>query len=302
MATLRQYEYFLAVADLKHFGKAAEACHVSQPTLSMQLKELEERLGASLIERRKKNVLLTPLGQRIYPEVKALLNQADTILSITNQTMAPLTSELSLGVIPTVATHLLPHLIPPVHKKFPQLKLYLREDQTHNILAKVNDGAMDLGLLALMDFDPAKFVSYPLFEEEFVVALPDDDPLLRKKAIMPDDLRSGNKLLLLEQGHCLRDQALDVCQFSVEETQGANFQATSLETLKQMVASGLGRTVLPALAAEEGRGYHIRPFFKPEPMRKIGFVWRRSSARQDELELLAKSILESVPNGRYTPQ
>ena len=298
MTTLRQYEYFVAVAEAGHFGRAAEQCNVSQPTLSMQLKELEERLGGGLIERRKKNVLLTPLGEKIYPQAKHLLEQAETIKTTANQTAEPLSGDLTLGVIPTVGTHLLPHLIAPLHEKFPELKLYLKEDQTFNLLEQLDNGTLDVALLALMGFDEAKYTSFPLFDEDFVVAFPPDDALLRKHAVMPDDLRNGT-LMLLEQGHCLRSQALDVCEFAAEEAAGANFQATSLETLKQMVASGLGRTVLPALAAEEGRGYEVRPFFEPAPSRSIGLIWRRSTTRRDEFELLGEAIQENAPDGSY---
>lgn len=298
MTTLRQYEYFTTVAETGHFGRAAEICNVSQPTLSMQLKELEDRLGGGLIERRKKNVLLTPLGEKILPMAKQLLDQASAIKYLASQTFTPLSGPLTLGVIPTIGAYMLPHLIPPLHEKFPELKLYLKEDQTLNLLDQLDKGTLDVALVALMDFDDVKYSSYSLFDEDFVVALPPNDPLLRKHAIMADDLRHG-ALMLLEQGHCLRNQALDVCQFAAEEASGANFQATSLETLKHMVANGLGRTVLPALSAEEGRGYEVRPFFDPAPTRTIGLVWRRTSTRREEFELLGKTIKKNAPNGTY---
>lgn len=296
--TLTQLRYLVAVADHLHFRKAAAACHVTQPALTTQIQALEERLGAPLVERNKRKVLLTALGRDVVARARHILEEARGIEEIARRSRAPLSGPLLLGVIPTIGPYLLPGLLAQAREAFPALQLFLREDQTARLLDRLAAGQLDLLLLAL-PVDAPGVETLPLYEEPFVLAAPRDHPLARKRRIAEADL-AGESVLLLEDGHCLRAQALAVCAMAgARESSG--FQATSLSTLSQMVANGLGISLLPLLSADvEARsapGLLIRRFETPEPTRRIGLVWRASSTRRAEFEMLAKFLAARLPPG-----
>jgi len=278
---LKDLKYLVALADTGHFGKAAERSFVSQPTLSAQLKKLEEFLGVKLVERQPKNMQLTDVGKQIVVRARRMLDDGEEIIALARSNTDPFAGKLKMGLIPTIGPYLLPRVMPKIRKALPQLGLMLYEYQTEALLKRLRDGEIDLGIMALPVLGDG-LESRALYEEAFTVALPTHHPLAAKSTIKVQDLK-GQTLLLLEDGHCLRDQALEVCsRVDVHEPQ--DFRATSLETLRQMVVAGLGITLLPEMAVESPfgsqRGLAIRPFHKPQPSRTVGAVWRKSSTRE----------------------
>ena len=292
---LRDLRYLVTLADERHFGRAAEKCFVSQPTLSAQVRKLEEYLGVPLVERRPKRVTLTEMGEKVVQRARRLLQEADAIVEVAKTERDPLAGQLKLALIPTVGPYLLPHVVRPLRKALPRLKLLLYEYQTGPLLEKLRDGEIDLGILAL-PVTADGIVEAPLYEEPFTLAVPSTHPLAARDRVRVADLE-GENLLLLEDGHCLRDQALDVCG-NVPLAEEQDFRATSLETLRQMVAAGLGITLLPRLAAEGpiagARGLEIRPFAPPSPSRTVGAAWRRSSTREAAVEAVCKVIASTM--------
>ncbi len=288
---LKDLRYLVAVADTRHFGRAAERSFVSQPTLSAQLKKLEDYLGVQLIERAPKRVSLTAAGEEIVERARRILEASDDIVEIAKGHSDPLAGRLRLALLPTIGPYLLPNVAARLRKALPRLELMLYEYQTDPMLEKLHSGEIDVGVLALpVPLDGLDV--YELYEEPFTVAMPADHRLASRAHIKVEDL-DHETLLLLEDGHCLRDQALDICSGTgVQEKQ--DFRATSLETLRQMVAAGVGITLLPELAGRgaygNARGVAIRPFAKPVPKRTIGAVWRKSSARRAAILALAKQI------------
>jgi LysR family hydrogen peroxide-inducible transcriptional activator len=276
---LRDLEYLVALADTRHFGRAAARCHVSQPTLSAQLKKLEAYLGVALVERRPRRAALTPAGLAVVERARRMLRDADDIRDLARASQDPLAGALKVGLIPTLGPYLLPRVMPRFAQALPKLALLLHEYQTAPLVQRVLDGELDLAILAL-PADTRGLQTRPLFAEAFLVAMPEQHRLASKRRLRTPDL-AGEKLLLLEEGHCLREHALEACARAGAEEQG--FRATSLETLRQMVASGAGITLLPRLAAEgpfaSARGLVVRPFAPPVPSRTIGAAWRRSSSR-----------------------
>jgi LysR family transcriptional regulator, hydrogen peroxide-inducible genes activator len=288
--TLRDLEYLVALAETRHFGRAAERCHVSQPTLSAQLKKLEDSLGVALVERRPRKVALTTAGEAVVERARRMLRDADDIRTLARARQDPLAGQLKIGFIPTLGPYLLPRIAPRITKALPKLQLMLHEYQTAPLVDRVVAGDLDLAILALPAETRGLFTR-SLFAEAFLVAMPKHHRLTTKKRVKSSDL-AGEKLLLLEEGHCLRDQALDVCELAGSEEQ--NFRATSLETLRQMVASGLGITLLPRLATEgpfaSTRGLVVRPFAPPAPNRVIGAAWRRSTSRAEAIAAVCNVI------------
>jgi LysR family transcriptional regulator, hydrogen peroxide-inducible genes activator len=277
---LKDLKYLVALADTGHFGKAAERTFVSQPTLSAQLKKLEEYLGVKLVERQPKNVQLTEVGRQIVVRARRMLDEGDEIVALARSNTDPFAGKLKVALIPTIGPYLLPRVMQKIRKTMPHLGLMLYEYQTEPLLKRLRDGEIDLGIIALPALQEG-VESRPLYEEAFTVALPNHHPLADKSTIKVADLK-GQTLLLLEDGHCLRDQALEVCS-RVDVREAEDFRATSLETLRQMVVAGLGLTLLPELAVESPfgsqRGLTIRQFGKPVPTRTVGAVWRKSSTR-----------------------
>ncbi len=276
---LKDLKYLVALADTGHFGKAAERTFVSQPTLSAQLKKLEDYLGVKLVERQPKNVQLTEVGKQIVVRARRMLDEGDSIIALARNNTDPFAGKLKVALIPTIGPYLLPRVMLKLRKALPKLGLMLYEYQTEPLLKLLREGEIDLGILALPVSHDLETRS--LYSEPFTAALPNGHPLAAKAAIKVSDLK-GQTLLLLEDGHCLRDQALEVCS-RVDVREAEDFRATSLETLRQMVVAGLGVTLLPATAVESPfgsqRGLTIRQFVKPAPSRTVGAVWRKSSTR-----------------------
>jgi LysR family transcriptional regulator, hydrogen peroxide-inducible genes activator len=297
--TLQELRYVVALADTGHFGRAAEACFVSQSTLSTQIKKLEDYLGLALFDRSLKTVTLTPAGLEIVDSARRIIEEANRIHELSRQTRDPMVRSIHLGVIPTLGPYYLPHVLPPVHEHFPKLRLLLREEMTPHVLAHLTEGKLDAGLLALpLPFDDPAMEIVPLFREPFFAAVPAGHVLAATKEVHIDELvRAG--LLLLEEGHCLRNQALEACR--LEGLDNEEIRATSLETLRQMVGMGLGVTLIPALAGmqshELGTRVALRPLAAPGASRTIGLVWRRRSPLAPTMEGLAKLLKELLPPG-----
>jgi LysR family transcriptional regulator, hydrogen peroxide-inducible genes activator len=293
---LKDLRYLVAVADQRHFGRAAARCFVSQPTLSAQLKKLEDSLGVQLIERAPNNVCLTEAGEAIVARARRILEASDEMVTLARSQRDPLAGRLRVALLPTIGPYLLPRVAPAVRKALPRLELRLYEYQTAAMLAKLHAGEIDVGILALpVEVDGLE--SRELYREAFMVALPEHHPLAARERVRLADLK-GEQLLLLEEGHCLRDQALEVCsRVGVSDQQ--DFRATSLETLRQMVATGAGVTLLPELAGRgayrNARGVALRPFARPAPERHIGALGRKSSARRAAIDALCALIREHAP-------
>lgn len=288
---LRDLRYLVALADTRHFGKAAARCHVSQPTLSAQLKKLEEYLGVELIERQPRRVALTEVGEQLVMRARRIVDDSDELLSMARGQRDPLSGSLKLALIPTIGPYLLPQIAKQLRKHLPKLKLMLYEYQTEPLLRALRAGEIDMGILALPvhadGVDTCK-----IYDEDFVIALPKGHPLSDKASVKLNELAS-DALLLLEDGHCMRDQALDICAHAdLDEDQ--DYRATSLETLRQMVAAGMGVTLLPKLSTQGPFGTDksvvIKPFPKPIPSRTVGAVWRKSSTRSAAIKAVCDVI------------
>jgi LysR family hydrogen peroxide-inducible transcriptional activator len=280
---LRDLRYLVAVADHRHFGKAAAACFVSQPTLSAQIKKLERELGVELIERNPRQIMVTATGVRVVEHARAMLREADTIEQIAQRSQDPEGGSIRMGLIPTVAPYLLPHVVPDLHRRFPKLELLLAEEKTDVSLDLLRRGQLDVAVLALPVPDD-QLDGELLFSEDFVLAVPSDHPLAGSDEPVDVSVLADEPVLLLEEGHCLRDQALDVCRLvGADERDG--FRATSLETLRQMVAAGVAVTLLPELAVlppvPDSFDICLRRFAAPAPRRDIAMFWRRSSVNGD---------------------
>jgi len=296
--TLQELKYLVALADHGHFGRAAEACFITQSTLSTQMKKLEAFLGVTLFDRSLKRVTPTPIGREILAAARNIVEESERIRELAQHAQEPMSRTLRLGVIPTLGPYYLPHALTLVHKKHPGLRLLLREEMTPQILAHLNEGKLDAGLLALPVADDNLRVE-PLFYEPFYAALPAGHPLARRDALKVSDIMD-EKLLLLDEGHCLRDQALDVCGSGSRGRE--EVRATSLETLRQMVGMELGLTLLPALAVDAGprvskKTVVIRPFKKPVPGRTMGLVWRKRAPFPETFERLAATLKANLPTG-----
>lgn len=286
--SLQQLRYAVAVADEAHFGRAAAACHVSQPSLSAQVRELESRLGTVLFERGPRGVLLTPAGVELVARARRVLTEVDDLLAAADEVADPLAGALHLGVIPTVAPYLVPGFVTRLRAELSHIALHLHELQTERLLDALVTGRIDAGVLALPVGRPG-IEERELYREPFLLAAPEGHRLAQRGSCGPEDLAT-EPLVLLEEGHCLRDQALDVCGLT-GGVGGAEIQGTSLGTVVQMVAAGLGVTLLPATAVP----VEVRPdspvrvveFAPPAPTRTIGLVWRTSSPRTALLDRLA---------------
>ncbi len=297
--TLKELRYLVAVADQGRFVRAAEACHVGQPTVSTQLKKLEDYLGVTLFERNKHYLLPTPVGEHIIERARIALDVVEQIRQLARQGDDPMDGAVRLGVIPTLGPYLVPHLIPTIREAYPKLRLFLREDLTANLLERLRQGRLDALLLALpVHGDDLEFIE--LFREPFCMALPAGHPLGHNQEIEEGEL-AGQNVLLLEEGHCMRDQALAICGTTTSHDR-EELKATSLETLRQMVAAGVGCTLLPALATLPGVSsvrdglVQIRPFKAPVPYRVIGIAWRHRYPREKTIKRLAEVVLTTLPS------
>lgn len=292
LMNLRDLHYFTVLAEVKHFGEAAKRCFVSQPTLSMQIKKLEDTLGVVLFERNNKQVFLTDQGLALLSRAKKVLMLVEEMKDLARHSTDPFSGDLRLGVIPTVAPYLLPLVMPEIKSNFPDLKVWLLEDQTQRLLLKLEGGEIDAAIMALpVD---GSFAHQTLFHEAFYFACSVSHPLAKSKAIAVNEL-SNQPILLLEEGHCLREQAMAVCQMA-KTSELADFTATSLETLRLMVQAGMGVTLLPALAtySEPSDLLSYIPFKSPPPSRTVALFWRPGSPKAKCLHAIANHISKII--------
>ncbi len=291
LPTLKQLRHLVALADNRHFGKAARACFVTQPTLSASIKELEDILRAPLVDRTSRRVVLTPLGEATAARARRLLEAAAELVLAAQAERAPLTGTVRLGVIPTIGPFLLPRILPALREAWPKLRLYLREDQTEPLLEQLQAGRLDVLLLAL-PYDCGTAETAVLFKDEFSLALRRGHRLARAPRVSAAEVESET-LLLLQDGHCLRDHALSACRIG-DKVHADAFEATSLHTLVQMADNDLGVTLLPRLALDagilEGTDLVVRPLAAAQPARDIALAWRKGTARTKEFQLLAQEI------------
>ena len=293
---LRAVHYLVTLADVRHFSKAAERCHVSQPTLSTQIRKLEDELDVQLVERSPRKVMLTEVGEEIVERARAMLGESDAIRAIARRSKDPHSGTVRIGIFPTLAPYFLPHVVPEIRRRFPRLTLRLFEEKTEDVINMLHQGRLDAGLLAL-PIEAEQLATRVLFEEPFVLAVPESHALSARETITLDDLLE-EELLLLEDGHCLREQALEVCHLAGAHEK-LDFHATSMETLRQMVAAGTGITLMPVMAVKPPVAHTdnlvTRPFTEPGPKRTIALVWRKSTALAPFLEELAGIFSEIEP-------
>ncbi|MCI0401505.1 MAG: hydrogen peroxide-inducible genes activator [Gammaproteobacteria bacterium] len=295
--TLTELRYIVAVARERHFGRAAEACFVSQPTLSVAVRKLEDELGVILFERRQNEVSITPIGERIIQQAQQVLEEAETIRQIALAGKDQLRGPMRLGVIYTIGPYLLPHLIPLLNKRAPDLTLVIEESFTSNLRESLRRGALDTIIISL-PFEAPGIITQPLYDEPFVLALPSKHPWSRTKAIRVEQL-ANETLLLLSAGNCFRDQVMEVCPAcayagALESPIQKTLEGSSIETIRQMVASGAGITVLPCTAQSSRNDLKglltVRPFAGPAPYRRVALAYRRTFPRPRAIELLRQAV------------
>ncbi|HEX4927444.1 MAG TPA: LysR substrate-binding domain-containing protein [Burkholderiales bacterium] len=293
--TLTELRYIVAVARERHFGRAAEACFVSQPTLSVAVKKLEEELGVALFERGPGEVTITPAGQKIVEQAQRVLEEATRVKELAAAGRDPLAGPLRLGAIYTIGPYLLPKLIPLLRRAAPAMQLHIQENFTHRLAEMLKNGEVDVILIAL-PFDEPGIETRAVYDEPFVVAVPKGHPWEKRKRVSSEEL-AREALLLLGEGHCFRDQVLEFCHTLRARDRNPlarTVEGGSLETIRQMVASGVGVTVLPSTSIGPGGGgelIRILPFSRPVPTRRVALAWRRSFPRPEAIEALRKAIL-----------
>jgi len=293
--SIKQLKYLCAVAEHRHFSKAAAACHVTQSTLSAAIAELESQLGVKVFERNKKTVLITSLGEKLLAQARIVLGDVEDFVGIARAHEAPLVGDLRLGVIPTIGPFLLPAILSDLRKSFDRLKLYLKEEMSAELVQQLQQGQLDLIILAF-PFPLPDMETVSLFKDEFLLCLPPGHELEKVQQVKLHQLR-GQSLLLLEEGHCLRDHALEACKLESADT-NLVYQGTSLHTLVQMVANGLGMTLLPAMSVDAdvlGETHlQLKHFSNENVSREVGMAWRKSDPRREEYLLLAEFVKEHL--------
>lgn len=297
--SFNQLRYICAVAEYKHFSKAAQACFVTQSTLSAAIQELESQLGVAIFERSKKSVLITPIGEQLLKQARLILGEVEDFVSLAKTQEEALAGDIRLGVIPTIAPFLLPHLLKELRSNYTKLKLFLKEDISAQLYQQLLQGQLDLIILAF-PYPLPEMESTSLFKDEFLLCLPPGHQLEKSKQVKQAQLR-GESLLLLEEGHCLRDHALEACKLEKAET-ALVYQGTSLHTLVQMVANGLGVTLLPAISIQADvlgdTHLQLKHFSNENVSREIGMAWRKSDPRREEYLLLADFIRNNAPSAK----
>jgi LysR family hydrogen peroxide-inducible transcriptional activator len=296
--TLTELRYIVALHETGHFRRAADQCHVSQPTLSIAVKKLEEELGVALFERSRHQVSATPVGERIIAQARTVLQESNNLVSLAEAGKDPLGSVLAVGAIYTVGPYLFPRLVTRLQKLAPQMPLFIEENYTANLRGLLTSGKLDAIFVAL-PFTEADVVTKPVYDEPFVVLLSEDHPLAERECIDPAEL-AHHRVLLLGEGHCFRDQVLEACpglQQAISDSHARGLsvlEGSSLETLKHMVASGLGITILPKAAADTGQyrrnSLVVRPFAEPVPQRTIALAWRASYPRHQAIDMLISAL------------
>ena len=288
--SMKQLQYLVALADTRHFGQAAERCHITQSTLSAGIRDLESVLGTVVAERSNRRVVITHGGARIADKARWVLRQAEEIMELARADRSPMTGDMRLGVIPTIGPFLLPQVLPALRDRFPALTIYLREEQTVPLLARLANGELDVALIAL-PYETEDFSTEVIFDDEFLFACHQDHPLAGRAEVSAEAL-AGAELLLLEEGHCLRGHTLDVCRIGDERAR-AQFEASSLHTLVQMVAAGIGVTLIPRLAVDaqitRGSDISLARFGAPA-FRQIALAWRQTSLRSEDHRMLANAL------------
>ena len=293
---LKELEYLIAVDDERHFHRAAEKCFVSQPTLSGQLKKLEDELGVLLVERNNRQVSMTEVGKAVALRARTIIADVKEIKTIAQTYHDPMVGELRVGIIPTIAPYLLPIIMSPLNKHFPKLKIWLYEYQTHVLLEKLRNADLDCLILAL-PIEKHDFVEQDLFREPFRLAIKKGEKLTKQKLINMSDI-AHKELLLLEEGHCLREHVLDACVLAGVKEKG-QYQATSLETLRHMIGEGMGMTLMPELAvpSKTTKADSVRylEFSDPKPNRRIGMLYRKNSYREEMFDSISELIKTALP-------
>lgn len=292
---IRDLEYFVALAEYRHFRKAADSCNVSQPTLSGQVRKLEDELGVMLLERTSRKVLFTQTGLMLVEQAREVLRNVQIFREMASKQGEDMSGPMHIGLIPTVAPYLLPHIISLLHEAYPQLELYLHEAQTNIIVSQLEQGKLDCAILAAVK-ETESFIELPLFHEPMCLAASIDNPLCKEKSVKLSSLK-GEKFLMLEDGHCLRDHAMGYCfQAGIEEDK--RFRATSLETLRSMISAGRGITLFPELAAPKERvrdNVCYIPCTDPVPSREMVLIYRPGSPLRSRYEQIAKTIKDHMP-------
>jgi LysR family hydrogen peroxide-inducible transcriptional activator len=296
MITLRQMRYFEALATARHFGRAAELVHVSQPALSAQIREMEAHLGITLVERNRGNILLTRKGEEVLEHVREVLAGVERLEHAARRGDGLLEGPVRFGIIPTVAPYLVPGLVPYLRTTYPAIEVELKEAVTDRLLADLSEGRLDV-VIAALPIDHEGIATRPVFRDRFFMATATNDRHVLMSPLTEAQVDAG-RLLLLEEGHCLRDQALAVCGMAGKRSL-VNFGATSMATLLQMVSHGMGMTLIPEIAvpAETARNdIRIVAFAEPQPSRQIGLAWRRNGPGEDEIDALAHAVAATVPS------
>lgn len=297
--TLTELRYIVTLAQEQHFGRAAERCHVSQPTLSIAVKKLEDELDVAIFERSKTRVYPTPIGEKVIKQAQSVLEQASAIKDIVSAGKDQLTSPIHIGAIFTIGPYLFPHLIPQLQKRAKEMPLYIEESYTATLRRRIRQGDLDAIVVAL-PFTEADVLTQPMYEEEFLILMEKNHPLTQYERIAPEQLEEHN-VLLLGEGHCFRDQVLEACPMlkpSIDDPQGklrSAAEGSSLETLKHMVASGLGITILPSSAVIQNPMMSemlvTRKFTDPVPKRTVALAWRASFPRLQAIDVIRESVL-----------
>ena len=299
--TLQQLEYILAVARHGHFGRAADACNVTQPTLSAMIGKLEEEIGAKLFDRNRQPICPTPVGEKIVLRAREVLSQAESIKDIVKEEQQSLGGTFRLGILPTIAPYLLPRFFPQLMKKYPALDIRVQEMKTHQIKSALLQGDIDAGILASID-GLENYAQTSLFYEKYMGYVSREDSLYKKEVIRTADVASSGQLWLLDEGHCFRDQMVRFCQMKSSQTSQLAYNLGSMETFMRMVENGMGITFIPELAAMqlgESQKELVRPFAIPVPTRQLMLITNRNFIRQTLLDVLVKEIQASVPKAMW---
>jgi len=299
--TLNELRYVVAVADARHFGRAAEACHVSQPSLSVAIRKFEDELGLTLFERGHGEVSVTPAGERVIAQARRVLAEVDQLRNIASESQDQLASPLRLGAIYTIGPYLLPELIPALHQRAPEMPLVIEENYTGRLRERLKQGELD-AIIVSLPFEEPGVATLPLYDEPFVAVLPGSHPLRNKKALQLEDM-ARETLLMLGAGHCFRDQVLELCPacqrtVTADGSTPRNLEGTSLETIRHMVATGMGVTILPCTAVGADRYTQrllaVRRFGDPVPRRRVALAWRTSFPRPQAIEALRRAVLDTA--------
>lgn len=291
---IRDLEYLVALSEYKHFRRAADACHISQPTLSGQIRKLEDELGITLLERTSRKVLFTQSGLLLVDQARKVLKEVKILREMASNQGKDMTGPLHIGIIPTIGPYLLPYIVPSLKNEFPELELYLYEGQTHHLLDQLETGQLDCAILALVK-ESEPFIEVPMYKENMLIAISEQHPWSEKKHITLDNLQN-QEILMLDDGHCLREQTLGYC-FAAGAKENRHFKATSLETLRNMVATNAGITLMPELAVineQQRRGVTYIHCDEPQPNRTIALVYRPGSPLRNRYETVAQSISKIV--------